>query len=153
MFGDTLRNNQADYDKKHAFIGGPSVWMYLAGGKDRPIELSIAVPAGWKVATGMEHTSDHTFHAENYDWFADAPLEISDFAERKFQVMGTTYHVIVHDVEGAQDFSKFTADTQKFVEKSSLFASVAGTTAAGCSVQGLLLLVSHLAGHGRVSST
>ena len=100
VFGDTLRNNQAQYDERHAFIGGPSVWMYLVGGKERPIELTIAVPSGWKVATGMEHTSDHTFHAENYDWFADAPLEISDFAEKDFQVMGTTYHVIVHDVVG-----------------------------------------------------
>ena len=128
VFGDTLRNNQAQYDEQHAFIGGPSVWMYLVGGKDRPIELTIAVPTGWKVATGMEHTSDHTFQAENYDWFADAPLEISDFAEKKFQVMGTTYHVIVHDVESGQDFSKFTADTQKFVEQVvPIFASVAGT--------------------------
>ena len=76
----------------------------------------------------MEHTSDHAFHAENYDWFADAPLEISDFAEKKFQVMGTTYHVIVHDIESGQDFSKFTADTQKFVEQIvPIFASVAGT--------------------------
>jgi predicted metalloprotease with PDZ domain len=131
VFGDTLRNNQADYDERHVFIGGPSVWMYLIGGKERPIELSIAVPAGWKVATGMEHTSDHTFRAENYDWFADAPLEISDFAEKDFQVMGTTYHVIVHDIEGRQDFSQFTADTQKFVEKIvPIFASVAGSSQA-----------------------
>src|SRR5580704_1653946 len=128
VFGDTLRNNQAQYDARHAFIGGPSVWMYLVGGKDRPIELAIAVPSGWKVATGMEHTSDHAFHAENYDWFADAPLEISDFTEKKFQVMGTTYHVIVHDIEAGQDFSKFAADTQKFVEQIvPIFASVAGT--------------------------
>jgi len=132
IFGDTLRNNQAQFDERHAFIGGPSVWMYLVGGKDRPIELTIATPAGWKVATGMEHTSDHAFHAENYDWFADAPLEISDFAEKKFQVMGSTYHVIVHDIEGGQDFSKFTADTQKFVEQTvPIFASVAGTASQG----------------------
>src|SRR5271167_4064074 len=49
VFGNTLRNNQAQYDELHAFIGGPSIWMYLVGGKERPIELSVAVPAGWKV--------------------------------------------------------------------------------------------------------
>ncbi len=129
VFGDTLRNNQAQYDERHAFIGGPSVWMYVVGCKDRPIELSIAVPSGWKVATGMEHTSDHTFRAADFDWFADAPLEISDFAEKDFQVLGTTYHVIVHDAVGSADFSKFTADTQKFVEKIvPMFAAVAGST-------------------------
>ena len=106
--------------------------MYLVGGKERPIELSIAVPAGWKVATGMEHTSDHTFRAADYNWFADAPLEISDFAEKDFEVLGTTYHVIVHDVVGSADFAKFTADTQKFVEKIvPIFAPVAGTSGQG----------------------
>jgi predicted metalloprotease with PDZ domain len=131
VFGDALRNNQAQYNERHAFIGGPSVWMYLAGGKERPVDLTIAVPAGWKVATGMEHTSDHTFRAADYDWFADAPLEISDFAEKDFQVLGSTYHVIVHDVEGGNDFAKFTQDTQKFIETIvPMFASVTGSEQA-----------------------
>jgi len=131
VFGDALRNNLAQYNERHAFIGGPSVWMYLVGGKERPVELAIAVPAGWKVATGMEHTSDHRFRAADYDWFADAPLEISDFAERDFQVLGTTYHVIVHDVEDRKDFAKFTQDVQKFVETIvPMFASVTGSEQA-----------------------
>jgi predicted metalloprotease with PDZ domain len=131
VFGDTLRNNQAQYNERHAFIGGPSVWMYLVGGKERPVELTIAVPTGWKVATGMERTSDHTFRAADYNWFADAPLEISDFAEKDFQVLGTTYHVIVHDVEDQKDFSKFTQDAQKFVETIvPMFSSVTGAEQA-----------------------
>jgi predicted metalloprotease with PDZ domain len=131
VFGDTLRNNQAQYNERHAFIGGPSVWMYLIGGKERPVDLTIAVPQGWKVATGMERTSDHTFRAANYDWFADAPLEISEFAEKDFQVLGSTYHVIVHDVEGHKDFSKFAEDMQKFVAALvPMFSSVTGTEQA-----------------------
>jgi predicted metalloprotease with PDZ domain len=131
VFGDALRNNQAQYNERHAFIGGPSVWMYLVGGKERPVDLTIAVPAGWRVATGMEHTSDHTFRADDYNWFADAPLEISDFVEKDFQVLGTTYHVIVHDVEDRKDFAKFTQDTQKFVETIvPMFASVTGAAQA-----------------------
>lgn len=126
IFGNTLRNNQAQYDELHAFIGGPSVWMYLVGGKERPIELAVSVPAGWKIATGMDHTSDHTFQAADYNWFADAPLEISNFVEKDFEVRGTTYHVIVHNIESNKDFSKFTADLQKAVENIvSMFAPVA----------------------------
>jgi len=131
IFGDTLRNNQAQFNERHAFIGGPSVWMYLVGGKERPVDLTIAVPKGWKVATGMERTSDHTFRAANYDWFADAPLEISDFAEKDFEVLGSTYHVIVHDVEGQKDFSKFVEDMQKFVATIvPMFRSVTATEQA-----------------------
>jgi predicted metalloprotease with PDZ domain len=127
IFGNTLANNQSQYNERHVFIGGPAVWMYLVGGKERPVDLSIAVPSGWKVATGMQRTSDHTFRAADYNWFADAPLEISDFVEKDFEVLGTTYHVIVHDVEGHKDYSKFVADTQKTIETIvPIFGSVAG---------------------------
>jgi predicted metalloprotease with PDZ domain len=128
IFGNTLRNNQAQYNERHAFFGGPAVWMYLVGGKDRPIELLLLAPQGWKVATAMERTGENKFRAANYDWFADAPMEISNFAEKDFQVLGTTYHVVVHDVMGQKDYSKFVADVQKFVETSvRMFQPVAGS--------------------------
>ena len=131
VFANTLQNNIAQYNERHAFIGGPSVWMYLVDGKDRPIELSVAAPSGWKIATGLEHTSDHTFAAADYNWFADAPFEISDFAEKDFEVLGTTYHVIVHDVENKKDFTKFANDLQKTVATIvPLFQSVTGTPQA-----------------------
>jgi predicted metalloprotease with PDZ domain len=130
VYANTLQNNVGQYDDRHAFIAGPATWMYLVGGKERPIELAIDVPSGWKVATGMEHISDHTFRAENYDWFADAPLEISDFAEKDFVVLGSTYHVIVHDVMGGKDTSQFTADLQKIVDTIvPIFQPVAGSGA------------------------
>jgi len=130
VYANTLQNNVGQYDDRHAFIAGPATWMYLAGGKERPIELSIDVPSGWKVATGMEHTSDHTFRAENYDWFADAPLEISDFAEKDFEVLGSTYHVIFHDVMGGKDTAQFTTDLQKIVGAIvPIFQPVAGSGA------------------------
>jgi predicted metalloprotease with PDZ domain len=130
VYANTLQNNVGQYDDRHAFIAGPATWMYLVGGKERPIELAIDVPTGWKVATGMEHASDHTFRAENYDWFADAPLEISDFAEKDFVVLGSTYHVIFHDVMGGKDTAQITADLQKIVETIvPIFQPVAGSGA------------------------
>jgi predicted metalloprotease with PDZ domain len=128
VFANTLQNNVAQYNERHAFIGGPSVWMYLVNGKERPVELSVATPSGWKIATGMEHISDHTFRAADYNWFADAPLEISDFAEKDFEVLGTTYHVIVHDIENKKDFTKFVSDLQKTVATTvPMFQAVTGT--------------------------
>ena len=128
IFANTLQNNIAQYNERHAFIGGPSVWMYVAGAKERPATLSITVPNGWRVATGMQHTSASTFQAINYDTFADCPLEISDFAEKDFEVLGTKYHVIVHDVMGHKDFTKFVDDLQKAVAKIvPIFQPVAGT--------------------------
>jgi len=129
VYANTLQNNIAQYNERHAFIGGPSLWMYLVGGKDRPTTLSIPAPNGWRVATGMEHSSATTFQSPNYDTFADCPLEISDFAEKDFEVLGTKYHVIVHDVMGQKDFSKFVDDLQKVVaQEVPVFQPVAGTS-------------------------
>jgi predicted metalloprotease with PDZ domain len=128
VYANTLQNNIAQYNERHAFVGGPSVWMYVVGAKDRPATLSIAVPNGWRVATAMDHTSATTFQAPNFDTFADCPLEISDFAEKDFEVLGTKYHVIVHDVMGQKDFAKFTDDLQKAVAAEvPIFQLVAGT--------------------------
>jgi predicted metalloprotease with PDZ domain len=130
IFGNTLQNNIAQYNDRHAFIGGPSVWMYLVGGKERPTELTVEAPAGWKIATGMERTGENTCKAADYNWFADAPLEISaEFQEKDFELSGTKYHVIVHDVIGTADFSKFVDDLQKVVAQAvGMWAPVAGTT-------------------------
>jgi len=128
VYANTLQNNIAQYNERHAFVGGPSVWMYVVGAKDRPATLSIAVPNGWRAATAMDHTSATTFQAPNFDTFADCPLEISDFAEKDFEVLGTKYHVIVHDVMGQKDFAKFTDDLQKAVAAEvPIFQLVAGT--------------------------
>jgi predicted metalloprotease with PDZ domain len=128
IYGNTLANNHAQYNERHAFIGGPAVWMYLVNGKERPTDLSIAVPNGWRVATGMTRTDESHFKAASYDWFADSPLEISDFKEQTFEFAGTTYRVIDHDVIGQKDFTRFTGDLQKIVATLvPICSSVAGT--------------------------
>lgn len=129
LYANTLANNWAQYNEQHAFLGGPAVWMYLVGGKERPVRLVIATPAGWRVATSMARMAENTFAAADYDTFADSPLEISDYAEKTFVEAGSTYRVVVHDVVGKKDFSQFVADTQKIVAATvPVFAGVAGGT-------------------------
>jgi predicted metalloprotease with PDZ domain len=132
VYGNTLANNLLQYDDRHAFFGGPSVWMYQTDGKDRPIHLTVQPPENWKIATGMHRESPADFSAPNYDTFADCPFEISAaYQETSFQVLGTTYHVIVHDVVNQADFTKFVADLQKIVGTIvPIFASVTGTPQA-----------------------
>jgi predicted metalloprotease with PDZ domain len=128
IYANTLANNCAQYNERHAFIGGPSTWMYLVTGKDRPITLTIDVPDGWKVATGMPRTDDSHFNAASYDWFADYPLEISDYKEQTFDFGGAKFHVIDHDIVGSADFTKFTSDVQKIVATLvPMMSPVAGT--------------------------
>jgi predicted metalloprotease with PDZ domain len=128
LYANTLANNWAQYNERHAFIGGPAAWMYLVGGKERPVRLVIATPPGWRVATGMTRVGENTFAAADYDWFVDSPIEISDFAEQDFTVDGTTYRVVVHDGMGRKDFSQFTRDAKKIVETIvPMYGAVAGS--------------------------
>lgn len=127
VFGNTAGVDSMQYNDLHANIPGPTTWMYLVGGKDRADTLEIHAPSGWRVATGMKHTSEHTFSAANYDTFIDCPIEISDFAEKTFELEGSKYHLIVHDIMGKRDFSQFAADLEKTVRQLvSVHAAVVG---------------------------
>lgn len=131
VFGDTLSDTAIQYDWRHAHISGPALWMYMAGGKQLPVQLAVHAPSGRRIATGMERSGDATFASPDYDTFADAPLEIGDFAEKTFAVQGSTYHVVVHDLMGRTDFAKFTEDIKKIVETLvPLYPSATNTRAA-----------------------
>ncbi len=116
VYGNTMANHWTQYNQLHAFLAGPATWMYLVGNQDRPIELTIAVPEGWRVATGLMPLGGDRYRAENYDWFADSPIEISNWERQSFTVAETTYHIVVHDVLGQKDFTQFATDTKKIVE-------------------------------------
>jgi len=108
-------------------LTGAATWMYVVDGKDRPANLRIdrsELPSEWRVATGLTHVSDDTYSAENYDWFADCPIEIADFAEKDFTVLGTRYHFVVHDMMSKQDFSQF-ADLLKEVIENGVVPTLA----------------------------
>lgn len=130
VYANTLANNQAQYNDRHAFLAGPAVWMYLVGGKTRPVRLTIQAPQGWRIATGLARDAENRFTAPDYDWFADCPIEISDFVEHSFASDGATYHFVVHDILGRKDFQRFLADTRKIVSQITALFSVNGRPAA-----------------------
>jgi predicted metalloprotease with PDZ domain len=110
----------AQYDDRHVAINGPAIWMYQVNGKTRPITLAIdrsRLPSEWKIATGLERTGPTSFRAADYDWFADCPIEVADYTEKAITVLGTTYHFIVHDDMGKQDYTPFTRDMGRVIEK------------------------------------
>ncbi len=127
LYGNRLANTWVQYNERHAHIPGPSAWMYLVGGKERPVQLNIQAPPDWRIATGLERRGEQVFVAPDYDTFADAPIEISNFAEKTFTIDGTTYHIVVHDVMGQDEFTQFGEDTKKIVQTIvPMHAAVAG---------------------------
>ncbi len=116
LFGNTLGVDWVQYNDKHAHVAGPAAWMYLVNGKQRPANLKINTPNGWRVATGMARTGENSFSAPDYDAFIDFPIEISDYTEQTFISGGSTYHIVVHDILGKKEYSRLTRDAQKAIE-------------------------------------
>jgi len=116
VYANTMLPQWSQYDDRHAFISGPSVWMYMTDGKSKPIRLVVEAPEQWRIATAMRSSSPGVYEASDYDEFVDSTIEVSNFQEQDFIIAGTTYHVVVHDTLGQKDFAKFVSDLQKIVE-------------------------------------
>ena len=146
VYANTLQNNIAQYNERHAFIGGPSVWMYLVGAKDRPATLSIAVPSGWRVATGMDHTSATTFQAAKLRYLCGLPAGDLQFRRKRFR---SPRHQISRDRprrHGPERFLQvFGRPAKNRCRACSSVSTGSRHPRAGRAFQGLLFYLSRLA--------
>jgi len=112
----TVRTNELN--DEHAFWNNTALLFFV---KDQ-LKVSPTVrviPFGnWKVATGLPAVpgAENTFKAEDYDVLYDAPFEVSDFKEFKFDVLGKPHRYVITG-EGNYDPKKLVADTAKIVEE------------------------------------
>jgi predicted metalloprotease with PDZ domain len=118
VFANDLSGSFSQFDRTHANLNGPSIFMYVAGHKPDPLTLTVEAPKDWQLISGFsESPSERTFHAPNYDRLVDTPLEAS--AETKlaqFQEQGKKICVAVHSYDDEdRDTSKLVAGLAKIV--------------------------------------
>jgi predicted metalloprotease with PDZ domain len=101
-------------DHEHGNVNGASVFFYVDGHKDAPVELEIRAPSGWGVATGLARRG-RLWTAPDYDTLVDCPIEIGTFERRSFRVRGVPHHLVVHG-KGNYDGKALLADVRKIVE-------------------------------------
>jgi len=84
-------------------VDGPRTFMYLDGWKQAPARVTLLVPTGWRVATGLvPQTSDSlTYSAPNYDVLIDSPMLLGHFLSYRFSAAGTPHRAVV-DLGGAR---------------------------------------------------
>ena len=71
-------------------VSGPGTYLYVVGGKERPVTVRYVLPAGWKLANGLLETDDPLVRrAKDYDTFIDAPTIFGIFKQYDFEVNGT----------------------------------------------------------------
>jgi predicted metalloprotease with PDZ domain len=91
--------------------GGPHVFMYVVGATLAPSHVTLDLPAGWDVATGLVPTSDpRTFFAPSADVLVDSPIFTGRFRSWRFAVDGVPHRVVYWPLPDATLF-----DTTAFV--------------------------------------
>ena len=91
--------------------GGPHAFMYIVGATLVPSHVTLDLPAGWDVATGLVPTSDpRTFFAPSADVLVDSPIFAGRFRTWRFAVDGTPHRVVYWPLAEATPF-----DTTAFV--------------------------------------
>ena len=68
-----------------ALIGGPHSFLYVIGLEKSPASVKLDIPAGWKVATGLEGKSTaRNFVAPNIHTLMESPLLVGPMSEWTF---------------------------------------------------------------------
>ncbi len=96
VFADEFDQRTRGLDDEHAFVNGAAVFMYAPAYRLRGVDLEVIPPAGWHVTTGMDSTSLNHFHAPDYDWFADCPLEIGTQQDFAFDAEGLPHVLSIY---------------------------------------------------------
>jgi predicted metalloprotease with PDZ domain len=94
-----------------ALTGGPHAFMYVIGATLAPSHVTLDLPQGWDVATGLVPTSDpRTFFAPSADVLIDSPIFAGRLRSWRFAVDGVPHRIVYWPLPEATPF-----DTTAFV--------------------------------------
>jgi predicted metalloprotease with PDZ domain len=122
LFGDHADGTYTGIDVTHAHMNMPATFMWARHTGERPIALTIRVPAesGWRVATQLTPTADPSrYVAPHLQYFMDSPTEVSALDVREWGVAGggQTIRIAMHHLGTAAQLDEYTAHTQRIVEE------------------------------------
>jgi predicted metalloprotease with PDZ domain len=96
-FADSLDLEKSKILDDFAFFNGTNLFPFQNDRLERPAVLTLQMPAGWKVATGLPRAGDPaTFRARNYDELVDAPTFLGDFQLDSFTAGGKPAQLAVY---------------------------------------------------------
>ena len=104
--------------KTGGLIGDVHSLMYVVGAALSPARVTLDLPVGWAVASGLEPTRDpYTFAASSAELLLDSPILVGQFRRWEFIVNGVKHQLVYFDEPNAVGFDSgaFVAGIQKLV--------------------------------------
>lgn len=97
LFGDHADGTYTQIDASHAHLNAPASYMWARGLEGREHTLTFVLPARstWKVATQLERKGNR-FHARNFQYLMDSPVEISDHVVASYEEDGIVFEIAFH---------------------------------------------------------
>jgi predicted metalloprotease with PDZ domain len=90
-----LSANQARIAPDYAFFTGTQLFLLPEGHRSRPSKVRFDVPGDWKIATGLDETTDPTvFTAPDYDTLVDQPTLMGQLEVTRFMVDGKPHDFV-----------------------------------------------------------
>jgi predicted metalloprotease with PDZ domain len=94
---NVLSANQARIASDYAFFTGTQLFLMPEGHRSRPSLVRFDVPAGWKIASGLDQTADPmVFTAPDYDTLVDQPTLMGQFDVTRFMVDGKPHDLVAN---------------------------------------------------------
>jgi len=91
--------------------GAAHAFMYVLGAELAPAHVTLVLPAGWQIATGLEPTADpRTFFAPTVDVLVESPILVGRLHTWRFAVDDVPHNVVYWALPDATPF-----DTVAFV--------------------------------------
>lgn len=75
-------------------VGGPHSFLYLVGQENAPVSVTLDLPAGWKVGTGLAGSSaGRNFAADGVHLLMESPMLVGDLSEWTVEAAGLPHRI------------------------------------------------------------
>lgn len=97
VYANSLGDRTRHADETHAFLSPASLFMYAPALRQEPLVVRLNMPAGWRIATGLESDPNDAsaLLAPDYDVLVDSPIEAGFHDLLEFDVDGTPHQIAV----------------------------------------------------------
>jgi predicted metalloprotease with PDZ domain len=96
----------------HAFVNFAEILFYVPDRRNEECVVQwVDVPAGWKMAVELlKGDAPASVIADSYDALADAPVEMGDFQEFRFEEQGVVYRVVADGGSWNEEHLKYSLE-------------------------------------------
>ena len=110
-------------DATQLYLNPVQALMYAEGQQELPCQLTLDLPAGWRLACGLPQSLPNTLPAKSFDELVDSPLIASPtIRHEQYEAGGVPFHVWAQGEDAVIDWPRLLADFQAFsAEQITLF--------------------------------